>query len=139
MNEESLSDQARGIFFSQVWKIVRQVPSGKVTSYGQVARYIPLPPGISPEAYLAQRARWVGTAMSACPDDVPWQRVINAQGKISITKGADVQRRLLEGEGVEFDDRQRVNLKRFGWEGPGIDWLKENGLVAPAAQQDALF
>ena len=139
MNEESLSNQARGIFFSQVWKIVRQAPAGKVTTYGQVAKYIPLPPGVSPQAYLAQRARWVGAAMAACPKDVPWQRVINAQGQISIAKGADVQRKLLEGEGVEFDDHQRVSLKRFGWEGPSLDWLKENGLVAPEVQQDLLF
>jgi methylated-DNA-protein-cysteine methyltransferase-like protein len=139
MNEESLSNQARGIFFSQVWKIVRQVPSGKVISYGEVAKYVPLPQGISPQDYLAQRARWVGAAMAACPKDVPWQRVINTQGQISIAKGADVQRRLLEEEGVEFDDRQRVNLKRFGWEGPDIDWLKENGLLAPEIQQNSLF
>jgi len=77
--------------------------------------------------------------MSACPDDVPWQRVINAQGKISIApRGRRTAPAVGKGR-VEFDDRQRVNLKRFGWEGPGIDWLKENGLVAPEAQQDLLF
>jgi len=139
MNEVHLSDQARGIFFTQVWKIVKQVPEGKVTTYGQVAKYIPQPPGVSPKAYLAQRARWVGAAMAACPEDVPWQRVINAQGQISIAKGADVQRRLLEEEGVEFDDRGRVNLKHFGWEGPALDWLKENGLLAPESQPTSLY
>jgi methylated-DNA-protein-cysteine methyltransferase related protein len=139
MNEVSLSDLARGIFFTQVWKIVKQVPAGKVTTYGKVASYIPQPPGVSPQAYLAQRARWVGGAMAACPDDVPWQRVINAQGQISLRQGAEKQHLLLEEEGIEFDDRDRVNLKRYGWEGPDLDWLKENGLLAPESQQTSLF
>jgi len=49
---------------------------------------------------------------------VPWQRVINSEGKISTRPGADLQRQLLEAEGVAFDIRQRVNLEHFGWEGP---------------------
>jgi methylated-DNA-protein-cysteine methyltransferase-like protein len=58
--------------------------------------------------------------MAACPADVPWQRVINAQGKISVRKGGGSleQRALLEAEGVEFDDRERVDLARYGWPGP---------------------
>jgi len=57
--------------------------------------------------------------MAACPDDVPWQRIINAQGKISLRGGGENrQRELLEDEGVVFDDRERVDLKRYGWKGP---------------------
>jgi methylated-DNA-protein-cysteine methyltransferase-like protein len=57
--------------------------------------------------------------MAACPADVPWQRVINSKGEISLRPGAEHQRQLLEDEGVTFNDRGRVNLKVFGWEGPG--------------------
>ena len=57
--------------------------------------------------------------MAACPEDVPWQRVINSKGEISLRPGADKQRQFLEGEGVIFDERGRVNLKVFGWDGPG--------------------
>jgi methylated-DNA-protein-cysteine methyltransferase-like protein len=57
--------------------------------------------------------------MAACPPDVPWQRVINAQGKISPRPGAQEQRRLLEQEGVIFDAKDRVDLERYGWEPSG--------------------
>jgi methylated-DNA-protein-cysteine methyltransferase-like protein len=55
--------------------------------------------------------------MAACPPDVPWQRVLNSKGEISLRAGAEHQRRLLESEGVTFDGKGRVDLKRFGWEG----------------------
>ena len=118
MTEMELPLEARDEFFEAVWKIVREVPRGKVTTYGQVASYIPCPPGVPPETYPSMRARWVGHAMAASPNNVPWQRVINAQGRISGRAGAERQRGLLEAEGVIFDDRQRVDLKRFGWSGP---------------------
>jgi methylated-DNA-protein-cysteine methyltransferase related protein len=103
------------IFNNQVWEIVRQVPPGKVTTYGQIARMIP-PPGDMPQrSYDAFGPRWVGGAMAACPGDVPWQRVINSKGEISLRPGAEEQRHLLEEEGVEFNARGRVDLARFGW------------------------
>jgi methylated-DNA-protein-cysteine methyltransferase related protein len=104
------------IYQQQVWEIVRQVPAGKVTTYGQVARLIPAPEGMDPKAYSAFAPRWVGGAMAACPDDVPWQRVINSKGEISPRPGAEKQRELLEEEGVLFDDRNRVDLKKYGWQ-----------------------
>jgi methylated-DNA-protein-cysteine methyltransferase related protein len=105
------------IFNNQVWEIVRQVPLGKVTTYGQIARMIPSPEGVDPKSYLSLGPRWVGSAMAKCPEDVPWQRVINSQGKISLRPGGEDQRRLLEEkEGVGFDGHGRVNLKEFGWE-----------------------
>ena len=107
-------------FNIQVWEIVRQIPPGKVATYGLIASLMPPPPGMSAQDYRAFGARWVGGAMAGCPDDVPWQRVINAQGKISTRRhgGENYQRQLLEDEGVIFDERQRVDLKRFGWSGP---------------------
>ncbi len=139
MAQMDLSPDQREAFFPSVWKIVRLVPPGKVIAYGQVAGYIPAPPGVPPEDYAAFRARWVGNAMAACPKDVPWQRVINAQGKISLRDGSNTQRTLLEAEGVEFDSRDRVDFKRYGWEGPPADWLRGNGLIAPDAEQPSLF
>lgn len=125
----------RDMFYLTVWKIVRQIPSGKVSTYGQIANFIPGMNGVTPEDYTANRARWVGYAMAACPNDVPWQRVINSQGKISGRPGANTQRQLLEAEGVEFDTRERVDLKKYSWSGPSSDWLRENGLAAPDEPQ----
>lgn len=108
-------------YYEQVWTLVRQIPSGKVASYGQIALMIPPPLGVEFDAYKAFSPRWVGGAMAACPDDVPWQRVINSQGKISERAGAEKQRQLLEQEGVEFDAKDRVDFKKYGWTGPGED------------------
>jgi methylated-DNA-protein-cysteine methyltransferase-like protein len=105
-------------FNALVWDIVRQVPAGKVVTYGQVAALIPPPDGMTLRDYETFAPRWVGGAMAACPEDVPWQRVINAQGKISLRQGAMHQRELLEAEGVIFDKRDRVDIKHYGWSGP---------------------
>ena len=119
-------------YYEQVWNLVRQIPRGKVAAYGQISLMIPPPNGVEFEAYKVFGPRWVGGAMAACPDDVPWQRVINSQGKISERAGAEKQRQLLEQEGVEFDAKDRVDLKKFGWQGPG----EENDSVS---QQLNLF
>ena len=94
--------------YQRIYALVRQVPKGYVTTYGDIARQV----GCS--------ARTVGFAMAALPQghDVPWQRVINRQGKVSPRSTGDgglVQKLLLEAEGVLFDDRQTVDLQRFGW------------------------
>ena len=104
-------------YYEKVWSLVRQVPRGKVATYGQIALMLPLPEGVDPESYRAFGPRWVGGAMAACPGDVPWQRVINSQGKISERPGAQRQRELLEAEGVEFI-KDKVDLKKYGWHGP---------------------
>ena len=101
-----------------MWNLVRQIPKGKVAAYGQISLMLPPPNGVEFEAYKAFGPRWVGGAMANCPDDVPWQRVINSQGKISDRPGAEKQRLLLEQEGVEFDAKDRVDLKKYGWKGP---------------------
>ncbi len=96
--------------YSRIYKVVRRIPRGRVATYGQVAEL----------AGMEGRARQVGYAMHSLPSasDVPWHRVINARGEISPRSGSDsheLQRMLLEEEGVEFDEHTRVDLKRFGW------------------------
>jgi methylated-DNA-protein-cysteine methyltransferase-like protein len=105
-------------FYEQVWDLVRQVPPGRVVTYGQVAQMLSRPAGVEPQAYKTFGPRWVGGAMAACPDDVPWQRVINSQGKIVERPGAQKQRQLLQDEGVAIV-RDRVDLKVYMWRGPG--------------------
>lgn len=92
-----------------VFEIVRAIPYGKVASYGQIARMVP-----------HCTARMVGYAMASLPEssDVPWQRVINSQGRVSprgIGYGALEQRQLLEAEGVIFDAEGRVSFEKFGF------------------------
>jgi len=96
--------------WQRVYAVVRRIPEGRVATYGQVARL----------AGLGGNARQVGYALHALPEmsGVPWHRVINARGEISLPRatGGDVTQRLrLEREGVEFDGKGRVNLKVYGW------------------------
>src|SRR5512140_201603 len=105
-------------FNERVWQLVRQVPRGKVATYGQLALMLHPPPGMDFDSYRSLGPRWVGSAMAACPDDVPWQRVINSQGKISERPGAQKQRELLEQEGLVFVN-DRLDLKKYGWKGLG--------------------
>jgi len=107
-------------YFELVWQLVHQIPPGRVSTYGRIAEYIPPPKGMSIRAYTVRGPRMVGGAMAACPADVPWQRVINSQGKVSLRQGAggETQRLLLEDEGIEFDDKDRVDLRDYLWAGP---------------------
>jgi len=104
------------IFNHQVWDLVRQIPAGKVATYGQIARMIPPPGGVEPKSYQAFGPRWAGSAMAKCPEDVPWQRVINSKGEISLRPGAEHQRQLLAEEGIAFNERGKIDLKIFGWQ-----------------------
>ena len=105
-------------FYQQVWELVRQVPAGRVATYGQIGKLIPLPEGVSNDDYKMSAARWAGMALSACPDDVPWQRVINSQGKISHRAEAGKQKQLLQSEGVLFVN-EKISLHEYQWHGPG--------------------
>jgi len=125
------SSPNKHIFNERVWEIVRQIPPGRVTSYGQIAGMIPPPEGMNPRSYETFAPRWVGGAMAACPQDVPWQRVINSQGKVSLGDGAEKQRQLLRAEGVEFNASGKVDFKKYGWLGPEESWLRQRGLLAP--------
>ena len=94
----------------RVFQIVRRIPSGRVMTYGQIA-------AILGEGYTP---RTVGFAMhSSGEDDLPWHRVINAQGACStvrIVLPANRQQGMLESEGVEFDQQGRCDLRRYLWE-----------------------
>ena len=94
-----------------IYEIVRQIPKGRVATYGQVASL----------AGLSGHARQVGYALHALEEgsSVPWQRVINARGEVSPRSEAGwehYQRHLLEEEGVEFGDNGRVKLEDYRWE-----------------------
>lgn len=123
-------------FRQQVYRLVEQVPAGKVTTYGQLAAMIPPPTGADPAGFSRIGAQWVGRAMRLAPEHLAWHRVINSQGKISLpaaSRSGAIQRMRLEAEGIEFDRQGRVDLGRFGWEGPPADWLHEHGyLLAPS-------
>ncbi len=106
-------------YYLQVWQLVHQVPVGQVATYGQIANLVPTPEGVDPKDYKAYGSRWVGNAMAACPADVPWQRIINSQGKISQRPGATQQRQLLEQEGIEFV-KDKIDLKQYQWRDPSM-------------------
>ena len=108
-NKPARTDSASDSLYARVYAQVRRIPRGRVSTYGRIAR---LAGGCG--------ARQVGYAMAALPpgSSVPWQRVINHKGEISTRKhgdGAGSQRRHLEAEGIRFDPKGRVNLKRYGW------------------------
>jgi methylated-DNA-protein-cysteine methyltransferase related protein len=123
------------LFQIRVWEVARLIPPGKVATYGQIAGLLPPPEGMDEKAYLAFGPRWVGGAMAACPGDVPWQRVINAQGKISPRPGAEDQKVLLEEEGIRFNEGGRIDLKKYRWE-PEDAWCLALGLVPPMKKME---
>lgn len=97
--------------YELIWTAVRQVPRGKVATYGQIAEL----------AGLEGHARQVGYALHNLPEanDVPWHRIVNARGEISARAAGDsheLQRMLLEAEGVTFDARGRIALARYRWQ-----------------------
>jgi methylated-DNA-protein-cysteine methyltransferase-like protein len=120
----------RKAFATQVYRIVRAIPAGRVMTYGGIAALIPPPAGTNWTGYVRVRARWVGYAMAECPEDVPWQRVVNAQGRISPRPGlsAGVQRALLRQEGVRFNRSGRLDLRLLEWK-PSESWLRARGLL----------
>ncbi len=123
-------------FFETVWEIVREIPVGAVSSYGQIASMIPPDEDMTPARMKRLAPRWVGTALRKTPrgKSIPWHRVINSRGTISFppySPQADEQRRLLEAEGVEFDSRGKVDLRRFAWMGPEADFLRRRNLLSP--------
>ena len=92
----------------RVYSLVRDIPPGKVMTYGQIAL-------ILGEGYTA---RTVGYVMHGAPDDVPWQRVINSQGKCStgrLTIPLNLQQELLAAEGVKFNEKGKCDLREFQW------------------------
>ena len=102
---------ASGERYRRIYAVVRQIPCGQVATYGQVAAIAGYP----------GQARQVGYALHALSEgsDVPWQRVINARGEVSLRSEGGwehYQRHLLEEEGVSFTRSGRVDLGRYRWE-----------------------
>ncbi len=109
-------------FRARVLRLVEQIPPGRVMTYGQLATLAGAPGA----------ARQVGFVMNALADsELPWQRVVNAQGAVSTDKlgFGDIQRGLLGNEGIAFDASGRLDLKRLQW------WPDEaeGGLQEPQA------
>ena len=104
-------------FFERVYQVVRMIPSGKVASYGQIA------------AIVSHRgaARTVGWALHSLPNDsdVPWQRVINARGQISLNPSTR-QAQLLTQEGIVVSPEGKIDMKAYQW--PGLDWAEVEAL-----------
>jgi methylated-DNA-protein-cysteine methyltransferase-like protein len=94
------------------YAVIRRIPHGRVATYGQIAAL----------AGLQRRARMVGQALRSTPEglEVPWHRVVNAQGGVSPRSGIGweegYQRHLLEEEGVVFSKSGKIDLDRFGWD-----------------------
>lgn len=105
--------------FSAIYELVKEIPEGQVASYGMVASLI-----------TGATARIVGYAMAATPSDegIPWQRVVNAAGKISDREGAARQRERLESEGVQFSKAGKVRWQDCRWQGPSEAWLEANNV-----------
>lgn len=107
MTENILLDST---YTRRIHEIVSLIPAGKVASYGQIARI------------AGVQARQVGYALANLKtgSQVPWQRVINSKGQISLPGvGGAMQKQLLLDEGVEFNAKDQIDFTRFGWEGPG--------------------
>ena len=97
--------------FSRVWALTRQIPPGRVATYGQLARWTGNP----------RLSRAVGYAMHSAPADVPCHRVVNRLGGLSDAfspSGRETHRMLLEMEGVGFGTDGTVDLEHYLWEGP---------------------
>jgi methylated-DNA-protein-cysteine methyltransferase-like protein len=96
-------------FKDRVIQIIRMIPQGRVASYGQVAAYAGLP----------RAAREVGWTLRDSKEDMPWWRVLNNAGKISIdgNMSADktLQRKLLEGDGIEVADDFTLDMEKYRW------------------------
>jgi len=92
-------------FFKQVYDIVEQIPYGKVISYGEIAKITGRP----------RAAREVGRAMRHCPEGLPWQRVVMADGSITGGSFAEMRRAILESEDVQFTPDGRVDMDKCRW------------------------
>lgn len=111
-------------FRERVYELALRIPAGRVMSYGQIARVL----GVGYDA------RAIGNIMHATPKDgrsIPWHRVINAQGGCStagVTTPPDLQQRLLENEGVVFNDKGRCRIELYLWTPPEYESETKKGI-----------
>ncbi len=112
MNDKQVNDKN---YRERVYEIVREIPVGRVMTYGQIAE-------ILGEGYTP---RTVGFVMhGADTKETPWQRVINSQGACStgrLTVPVNLQQQILEDEGVKFDAKGRCDLKVYQWSPEGFE------------------
>jgi methylated-DNA-protein-cysteine methyltransferase-like protein len=96
-------------FSERVKEIIRAIPKGKVASYGQIAAYAGNPLGAKQVAYVLHA--------SAGKDKLPWQRVINSKGMISLPVGGgyETQKRLLRREGIRFGADDKIDFEIYQW------------------------
>ena len=107
--------------YQRIYKLVQQIPKGQVATYGQIAKMVG---NCGP--------RQVGYAMSHTPkgQHIPWQRVVNSQGRISVRKdGAEDPRqmKLLKQEGIVFNRYGKIDFSEYAWFGPDWEWMQDNG------------
>jgi len=102
------------LFYRRIYEIVKKIPKGKVVPYGKIAAALGRP----------RSSREVGRAMRVCPaDDIPWQRVVMADGSIAGGGYAEMRKSMLEEEGVEFLADGRVNMKQYCVELPELEFI----------------
>lgn len=105
-----MSEHKKPSGFTKIYDAVRRIPFGKVATYGQIAWFVNEP----------RWARVVGFALHVNPEPgvIPCHRVVNREGRVSngfAFGGEDAQQRMLEAEGVVFDEEGRIDLRVFGW------------------------
>ncbi|UCD63854.1 MAG: MGMT family protein [Candidatus Zixiibacteriota bacterium] len=102
-------DEADKDFSQRAKNTIKRIPKGKVATYGQIAALAGSPRG-------ARRVVWL-LHSSSLKDKLPWHRVVNKQGEISLARGRgyEIQKQLLMGEGVTFSLDGRIDLDRFLW------------------------
>src|SRR5881227_4195107 len=116
-NDISPTPEQVATLTARVYALVRACPTGRVTTYGWLAKAVGYPRG----------ARMVGWFMNESPEGVPAQRVINSKGELSGSwafGSPELMRQLLESEGIVFSEDGRVDLKRYGWD-PARDLNEE--------------
>ncbi|MBN1435233.1 MGMT family protein [Candidatus Fermentibacterales bacterium] len=113
MSREAGHPRKSSPLYERIYSVAMMIPRGRVSTYKQLSLLVG---GCTP--------RIVGYAMSAVREgeSVPWHRVVNSRGAISPRSGGEpcpLQRALLEGEGIAFDEHGRIDLERFGWNPAG--------------------
>ena len=106
--------------YQRIYKLVQQIPKGQVATYGQIAKMVG-----------RCGPRQVGYAMSHTPADkkIPWHRVINSQGRVSVRKeGSEdpLQIKLLKNDGILFNKSGKIDFAEYAWFGPDWEWMQAN-------------
>lgn len=105
--------------YEKVYNLVQKIPKGKVATYGQIGQLLDLNARVIGWALNRLAYRRVGVSANQQKNNVPWQRVINSKGGISTNKLMNIplglQKKLLENEGVKFNNEEKIDLKKYLW------------------------